>query len=137
MKFEKIHYPTAWNDLVDKAELVASEPPRHQLRGGIDGEAMLIALGPYKLACFCERLRSAQRCTWNDTPCDLPARLHLIQKYHWTLPEVMTLNEEELMLALHEDLVTMKLKPIEADPIRAAGQHREVFSQIKPHLQPT
>lgn len=136
MKFEKMYYPVIWAGLVDAAEPEVKLTQRNQWRGSLTDESMLRALGPYKLACFCERIRLQNSSTWTDLAGDLPARLHLMNKHHWPLAEVKALTSEELLLAMHDDLLTLLLNPAEAEPLRSWGEGRGQFRLIEPHLEP-
>ena len=136
MKFEKVYYPRVWADLLDAADHILELEPRNQWRGSRDSESMLRALGPYKLTCFCERYRVMNPSPWNDLPGDMPARIYLLNKHGWPPSQVLSLTVDELLLALHEELVSLRLNPVEAEPVRTWGASCGKFSLVEPHLEP-
>lgn len=59
-----------------------------------------------------------------------------MNKHHWPLAEVKALTSEELLLAMHDDLVGLLLNLVEAEPLRSWGAGRGQFRLIEPHLEP-
>lgn len=135
MKFEKPYYPGVWAKLFDAEEEGVKATPSDEWRWGFSDEAILRALGPYKLICFCERFRAANPCPWNDIPGYLPARIYLMNKHHWSFHVVSEMTTEELMLALHLELTALRLNPEESEPIRQWANGRQCRDLLDLHLE--
>lgn len=63
----------------------------------------------YLLFCFCEKYRAQHATAWQKLEGILPAHLYLIDKHHWLPGQVAPLDEDELLLLLHQELAGLRI----------------------------
>lgn len=105
---KSVNYADEWRDrletVVNKALPEGSRVTDRDFRDGA-----YKAYPGYLLFCFCEKYRQQYATHWQAFEGFLPAQLYLIEKHHWLPDQAFVLDEEQLLLLLHQELVEMRL----------------------------
>lgn len=107
---KSVNYADEWRDhleaVVNKALPEGSRVTDRDFR-----EGAYKAYPGYLLFCFCEKYRQQYATHWQAFEGFLPAQLYLIEKHHWLPDQAFALDEEQLLLLLHQELVDFRLQP--------------------------
>ena len=133
MSYKKIDHSRLWAELFDANEEAAKKSGRS---GSKDAEICRLALGMYKLYCFCERLQSAYDSPWLEFSAVEAARLYLINKYHWYPTKVKDLTLPDILPVLQVELVALRLTDEELKPIREWAGHLAAWEELRLAAQP-
>lgn len=106
----KVNYAYEWRD---RLEAVVNEtlPEGSRVTDRDFREGVYKAYPGYLLFCFCEKYRQQYATHWQSLAGFLPAQLYLIEKHHWLPDQAFALNEQQLLLLLHRELVDFRLPP--------------------------
>lgn len=133
---QEFNYHLEWVAALDKYEKLLIGDPSLRWDGQPNGQHTRMALGLYKLKCFAERMRESSTAIWARLDAMDALRLHLINKHHWTLPDVRQIqDEEDFVFLLHDELQQMKLTEQEAQPVRQWTDHLGVRVEYQRHYQ--
>ena len=107
---KRIDYETEWRDRLE-AVINKALPEGSRVTDRDCREGVYKAYPGYLLFCFCEKYRQKHATHWQAFEGFIPAQLYLIEKHHWLPDQAFALNEEQLLLLLHQELVEMRLPP--------------------------
>lgn len=128
MKSKEINYQLLWAKCVDDQDEAIRKQPRSI--ESYDSKLARAAFGIYKLQCFCERLAAKYASPWLDLKPVEAGRLYIINKHHWHPSQVTEMNLVDLLLLLHEELVSMKLTKDEWEPVHNWTMHASCYSYL-------
>ncbi|SEI17108.1 hypothetical protein SAMN05216581_3307 [Pseudomonas asplenii] len=132
----EFYYPSEWARCLDAQEsnLATGVTPRWE--SGKNGQALRMALGFYKLRCFANRLQVNGGAIWERMSWKDALRIYLLNKHHWHLDHLRSIDrDEDFLFLLHDDLVAMKLNKEEADPVRQWTGHHGSRDEYEQHFQ--
>ncbi|MEK2607817.1 hypothetical protein WLF18_01665 [Pseudomonas shirazensis] len=134
---EQIDHYGEWSSALDFCERYLKENPQERIERDHQQQEVRMALGLYKLRCFANRIRSDQRSTWRQLSSDQALHLYLVNKHHWTLPQVqeMAKTQFDLLYLLHHELLDFKLNEAEAYPPRQWANRFFPKSDLYQHLE--
>lgn len=133
MSYEKLNHKRIWAELIDANEEAAKNSGRP---GNRDAQICRLALGIYKLYCFCERLREQYDSPWLEFSAVEAARLYLINKYHWYPTKVKDLKLTDILPVLQVELVALRLTDEELQPVREWASHLGAWEELLLAAQP-
>ncbi|MFJ7312543.1 hypothetical protein ACIQVE_07180 [Pseudomonas sp. NPDC098747] len=128
-----MNYEIRWHTLCDEAKQELGNT--NIWRNDREYQVALIALKTYKLECFTRELYSnAPMLLEAHDPADL-LRLYLINKHHWTLETVDSIEYPEgFHFLLGVELSQMTLNAEEARPVRSSMRGRVNAELLEPHF---
>lgn len=139
MSNEQLNYSRVWRGLAEARfqEVEALEQSgKRNWKGTTEHQAVRLALGDYKLACFAEKLRAEQSAPWFAPDASDALRLYLLEKHHWPLSCVRGLEHQDFLFALHSELRSLRLTDEQSAPVRQWVGHLTVRGEFEPHLHP-
>ncbi|WP_130907810.1 MULTISPECIES: hypothetical protein [unclassified Pseudomonas] len=118
-------YQQEWSALYKK-HMDILHRASHSMDINFEFSAALLALGPYKLKCFAQRLGNNLLAPWEPLKPLEALQLYLINKHHWTLNYARTFrHEKDYLLLLREEIAHLKLDRVEAYPVRLQVKNHE------------
>ncbi|AZL68809.1 hypothetical protein [Pseudomonas oryziphila] len=107
-QMKQLSYEDVWREQLEG--FVLSQLPEGQTVTDRDyRDAAYAVFSRYLLFCFCEKFRRQHATRWQEFKGLTPAHLRLIEKHHWLPDQVAALNEDQLVLLLHEELAGLQL----------------------------
>lgn len=135
MKFPRINYRAEWENLVSRFADKLRDNPSLRWPGANRYQAEHQALGCYKLLCLAEKIGKEPLALWGHLTRDQALQLHLINKHHWSPDQVRSLEENDYLFLLREELMELKLDTEQSHPIRSAlAESAQALQDFAPHL---
>lgn len=127
-------YQQEWSALFKKhVDLLHQSTPLSDIN--FELSAALLALGPYKLKCFAQRISNNLLAPWGSLKPLEAMQLYLINKHHWTLNYARTFrHEKDYLLLLREEIAHLKLDRWEAHPVRLQVKNQAHRASLALHF---
>lgn len=101
-------YPTVWDDLLKAAQRwVSEEFPSLDSQQAAE-KALGHCFPRFLLACFGQEVRQTRATPWAPLAGHRVLELLVMEKYNWTPDIARTLNDSDMILALHKELSRFK-----------------------------
>lgn len=101
-------YSDVWRERLDQ-HVHERLPSGSPVKDSDYRDAVYAVYPKYLLFCFCEKYRAQHATAWQKLEGILPAHLYLIDKHHWLPGQVASLDEDELLLLLHQELAGLRI----------------------------